>query len=101
MAPGLLHADPYENNSYSSISSSRSSIGQHGDHGLRGDGVIPIAVVGLSLKFPQDATSSESFWNVLLEKRCASTEMPKDRFNIDAFYGKDKTRKDTVCAPRL
>ncbi|RAH81722.1 ketoacyl-synt-domain-containing protein [Aspergillus japonicus CBS 114.51] len=47
----------------------------------------PIAVVGFSLKFPQDADSSDGFWNMLHEGRCAMTEFPADRFNMDTFEG--------------
>ncbi|KAL5041185.1 hypothetical protein BDW71DRAFT_213267 [Aspergillus fruticulosus] len=56
----------------------------------------PIAIVGLSLKFPQEATSPEAFWNMLVEKRCAMTEVPSDRYNIDAFHGTDTSRTDQV-----
>lgn len=56
----------------------------------------PIAVVGFSLKFPDDATSAESFWNMLIEGRCASEEFPKDRLNLDAFYDPNPDRQGTV-----
>ena len=56
----------------------------------------PLAVVGLSLKFPQDAVSPESFWNMLVEGRCASTEFPPDRLNIDAYHNPDTSRLDTL-----
>ncbi|KAI1153546.1 beta-ketoacyl synthase [Nemania diffusa] len=56
----------------------------------------PLAIVGLFLKFPQDATSPDEFWKMILEKRCAMTEFPSDRFNIDAFYGLDNSRADTI-----
>ena len=46
----------------------------------------PIAVVGMSLRFPGEATSVESFWRMLCEERSAMTEFPPERFNIDAFY---------------
>nr|UPN67558.1 hypothetical protein [Pestalotiopsis sp.] len=46
----------------------------------------PIAVCGLSLKFPQDGASEKGFWSMLLEKRGAMTEYPPDRVNVDAFY---------------
>lgn len=46
----------------------------------------PIAVCGLSLRFPQDASSEKGFWAMLLEKRNAMTEYPPDRLNVDAFY---------------
>ncbi|KAL2871600.1 type I polyketide synthase [Aspergillus lucknowensis] len=56
----------------------------------------PIAVIGLSLKFPQDATSPAAFWQMLMEKRCATTEVPADRYNIDAFHGLDTGRTNQV-----
>ena len=55
-----------------------------------------LAIVGLSLKFPQDAVSPESFWNMIAEGRCASTEFPPDRLNIDAHYNPDTSRLDTL-----
>lgn len=45
----------------------------------------PIAVCGLSLNFPQDASSENGFWNMLLKKRSAMTAPPPDRLNIDGF----------------
>ena len=48
-----------------------------------------IAIIGFSLRFPQDAVSAESFWNMLDEGRSAATEVPETRFNIDAFYHPD------------
>lgn len=48
--------------------------------------IEPIAVCGLSLKFPQDASSEKKFWTMLLEKRSAMTEFPPERLNINAFY---------------
>jgi len=58
--------------------------------------VEPIAVIGMSLKFPQEATSPEAFWDMLYEGRCAMTEFPPDRFNIDAFYDKENSGTGTV-----
>jgi len=57
----------------------------------------PIAVVGLSLKFSQDAVSADGFWSLMEEKRCAMTEWPKDRLNIDAFHHPNKDRPNTVA----
>jgi hypothetical protein len=56
----------------------------------------PLAVVGFSMRFPQDATTPEAFWEMLMEGRSAMTEYPQDRLNIDAFYHPDTTRTDTV-----
>ncbi|TGO44407.1 hypothetical protein BCON_0524g00010 [Botryotinia convoluta] len=56
----------------------------------------PIAIVGMSLKYPQDATSPEAFWKLIQEKRCTMTEWPSDRLKIDAFYHPDKKKNSTV-----
>jgi hypothetical protein len=56
----------------------------------------PLAIVGFSLRFPQDATSPETFWKMLVEARCAMTEFPSDRLAIDSFYHPDTTRTDSV-----
>jgi acyl transferase domain-containing protein len=56
----------------------------------------PLAIVGLSFRFPGGATNSEKFWTMMEEKRCAMTEIPKDRLAVDAFYNKQRERPDTV-----
>lgn len=55
-----------------------------------------VAVVGLSLRFPQDGNTVEGFWKMLVEGQSAMTEVPKDRWNAEAFYHPDAERKDTV-----
>jgi hypothetical protein len=45
----------------------------------------PIAVVGLALRFPQDADTTESFWRLLMEGRSARSEAPLSRINAEAF----------------
>ena len=61
------------------------------------DKVEPIAVIGFSLRFPQDAVSADSFWRMMMEGRCAMTEIPEDRMNSSGFYHPDSNRPDTVC----
>ncbi|KAF7179631.1 hypothetical protein CNMCM7691_008680 [Aspergillus felis] len=56
----------------------------------------PLAVVGLSFKFPQNATSPEGFWDMLEAGRSASTEFPASRMNIDAHYHQDRSRLDAI-----
>lgn len=56
----------------------------------------PIAVVGFAFKLPQGATTTEAFWQMLLDGRSAMTEVPKDRWNVDAFYHPDPERYDSV-----
>lgn len=59
-------------------------------------GAEPIAVVGLSFKLPQESTSEETFWDLLLNGRCAKTPFPKTRLNTDAFYHDDPSRHYSV-----
>ncbi|KAF2036035.1 polyketide synthase [Setomelanomma holmii] len=46
----------------------------------------PIAIVGFALKFPQDVTSEENLWKLLMERRSTRTEVPSNRWNLDGFY---------------
>ena len=55
-----------------------------------------IAVIRFSFKYPRDAISGESFWNLLKEGRYTSADFPKDRVNADAFYHPDYRRHDAV-----
>lgn len=66
-----------------------------------GDALEPIAVIGFSLKYPQDADSAPSFWSMLREKRSAMTEWPKDRINLEAFYHRDESRDEKVRSSLL
>ncbi|KAI4248190.1 MAG: hypothetical protein LQ352_005995, partial [Teloschistes flavicans] len=62
----------------------------NGDHGSAG--VEPIAVIGMDLKFPGDAASAESFFDMLKQGRSALSDVPKDRYNVDAFFHPDQER---------
>ncbi|EPE26251.1 Thiolase-like protein [Glarea lozoyensis ATCC 20868] len=44
-----------------------------------------VAVIGLSLRFPQDASSPAEFWEMLMKGKSARTEVPKDRYYIDGI----------------
>lgn len=62
---------------------------------LDGNDTDPIAICGFSLKFPQEATSSEAFWEMLIQKRCATTEFPASRLNLAGFRN-PKNKLNTV-----
>ncbi|MCP4139987.1 MAG: SDR family NAD(P)-dependent oxidoreductase, partial [Chloroflexi bacterium] len=56
----------------------------------------PVAIVGISGKFPM-AEDMEEFWNNLAEGKHCITEIPEDRWNWEAIYGdplKDKNKTD-------
>ncbi|MCZ7414354.1 type I polyketide synthase [Streptomyces sp. WMMC897] len=46
----------------------------------------PIAVVGLGCRFPGSVADPESYWKLLSEGTDAITEVPADRWDVDAFY---------------
>ncbi|KAL8769662.1 MAG: hypothetical protein Q9209_004459 [Squamulea sp. 1 TL-2023] len=56
----------------------------------------PIAIIGFALKFPQEAVSAGQFWRMLKEKRCAMTEVPSSRLNVDAFYDQGKSAHGAI-----
>ena len=56
-----------------------------------------VAVVGMSLGFPQDVTSSDAFWKILMEQRNTATSFPPSRLNINAMYHPDSGRRGQVC----
>jgi len=60
------------------------------------DSCEPIAVIGFSIKFPQDLETPDSLWEALAEKKSAMTEFPKSRINLDAFYDPDTERINGV-----
>lgn len=65
------------------------------------DFVEPIAVVGFSFKFPRDADTTDSFWNMLMERRSTATKFPKDRISASSLYHPDPNRRGTVSIPAL
>lgn len=74
---------------------------QSQDEDIGTNSLEPVAVIGFSLRFPQDAVSADSFWKMLIEKRCAMTEFPEDRINLNGFYHADADRSDTVIVFKL
>lgn len=54
----------------------------------------PLAVVGLGMRYPGDVTDSEGFWKMMMERKCASSQIPSDRLNVKAHYHPDSSRHD-------
>ena len=46
----------------------------------------PIAVIGMACRFPGDATTPERYWDVLRDGVDAITEVPPDRWDVDALF---------------
>src|SRR5262245_58536750 len=49
----------------------------------------PIAIVGMACRFPGGANSPQAYWKVLCDGVDAIIEVPKDRWEIDAYYDPD------------
>jgi len=60
----------------------------------------PIAIIGISIRFPGGADTTDKFWDMLVERRCAATTFPTDRFNIDAFWHPDSKQNIVSEASR-
>jgi acyl transferase domain-containing protein len=53
-------------------------------------GPPPIAIVGMGMRLPGGVRTADDFWDVLINQKDCSSEVPKSRYNIDAFYDPDK-----------
>jgi microcystin synthetase protein McyG len=49
----------------------------------------PIAIVGMSCRFPGGANSPAAYWELLAGGRDAICEVPRDRWDIDAYFDPD------------
>ena len=54
--------------------------------------IRPIAIVGMSCRFPGDATTPSRLWDMLAQGKDAWSEIPPSRFNLKAFYHPDGSR---------
>jgi len=60
------------------------------------DAIEPIAIIGLSCRFPGEATSPAGLWEMMANARTGHSKIPADRFNIDAWYHPSNDRRGTV-----
>ncbi|KAI1091033.1 hypothetical protein F5B19DRAFT_484177 [Rostrohypoxylon terebratum] len=58
----------------------------------------PAVIVGLSFRFPQDAVSEDSFWDIMCRRISTMTEVPKDRWNVDGHHVTGEARHGTTAA---
>jgi len=51
----------------------------------------PIAIIGMGCRFPGGVDSPESFWALMRDGVDAITDVPSDRWSLEALYSADKT----------
>ncbi len=56
----------------------------------------PVAIIGIGCRLPGGANSPEEFWKLLLNGTDAITKIPSDRWNADALYNPDYTKKGKI-----
>ncbi|CAN9134533.1 unnamed protein product [Alternaria alternata] len=56
----------------------------------------PIAIIGMSCRFPGGASEPARLWDVLSSGQSAWSEVPKDRFNMEAFHLKGDPHSSTT-----
>ncbi|MEC9465162.1 MAG: SDR family NAD(P)-dependent oxidoreductase, partial [Myxococcota bacterium] len=49
----------------------------------------PIAIVSMACRYPGNVTTPEELWSLLDEGRHGITEVPKSRFDVDAYFDPD------------
>ncbi|GFF58827.1 lovastatin diketide synthase LovF [Aspergillus lentulus] len=60
------------------------------------DKLEPLAIVGMSWRFPGEANSASGFWDILSNARSAKSRIPEDRFNVDAHYHPSADRNGSI-----
>lgn len=49
----------------------------------------PIAIIGMGCRLPGGAVNPDTYWDLLVNQRDAITEVPRDRWDVDAYYDPD------------
>lgn len=71
-------------------------MGDFGDTSDWPHGKEPVAIVGFSFRFGGEASSTEAFWDMITNGRCAVSPIPEDRFNAASFYHTNTNRLDRL-----
>jgi acyl transferase domain-containing protein len=47
----------------------------------------PIAIIGMGMRLPGGVQNATSYWDLLVNGKSGQCRVPKDRYNIDTWYG--------------
>ncbi|KAL1845792.1 Type I Iterative PKS [Diaporthe australafricana] len=67
---------------------------------LAQDGIEPMAIVGMAVRYPGEASTVSGFWDMINHSRTAHSDVPADRWNNDAWYHPNADRKGTTNVKR-
>ena len=56
----------------------------------------PIAIIGMGCRFPGGANNPSQYWEMMINKTDAISEIPKDRWDADALYGPETEANEKV-----
>ena len=57
----------------------------------------PIAIVGMSCRFPGDASNVRGLWEMCCNGRNAWSEFPKNRMNGENYWHPNTSKHGSVC----
>lgn len=63
---------------------------QNGHPGANPEPLEPIAIVGMAMRLPGGVHDADAYWDLLVNKRSGQCTVPKDRYNVEAWYGPGK-----------
>lgn len=52
--------------------------------------VEPVAIIGMGMRLPGSIRNPEAFWDLLINKRSGQCLVPRNRYNVDAWFGPGK-----------
>lgn len=56
----------------------------------------PVVVVGMSFRFPSDAVTEDSLWEIIRDGRSTMTEIPASRYNVQGHLSQSYGRQHGV-----
>lgn len=59
---------------------------------------VPIAIIGMSCRFPGNVKVPEDLWQLCAEGRTGWSKIPASRFNLDEVYHPNAAKTNTVCS---
>jgi acyl transferase domain-containing protein/acyl-CoA synthetase (AMP-forming)/AMP-acid ligase II/alpha-beta hydrolase superfamily lysophospholipase/acyl carrier protein len=89
LSPALIFEFPDIDSLARHLAKGRAEDGRHRNGEMPQPYAEPIAIVGIGCRFPGNAGAPETYWRLLASGVDAISEVPPDRWDIDAYYDPD------------